>query len=309
MSLLTGGTNDYAENTGTPPVTTYPFTVSLWYKRDDSGAPNIRSLFTIGQSGADNNFFSVLANSTGGAVARVKGASTTSSATSSNTVLDANWHHICAIFASDTSRTVYHDGDTANEGTNSTSNTPSAATMLRLASHMDGVQDFPGRLAYVGVWDSVLSESSAVALAGGSVPTSVDAENLVLYYSTLATGSAVGTDDVGGYDLTLIGDAAYSADNPTLAALFLKLLTDASAASASSIEGVVLNATRDTVIGEFSGQAFEASLEAGEAVLLIDVADITPDGSTLTTSDTPIVFAYNATDSIIGPGSATVIEV
>lgn len=92
---------------------------------------------------------------------------------------------------------------------------------------------------------------------------------------------------------------------------YLKLLAHSSAASAADVEGVVLNAARDTVIGEFTGQAFEASLEGspGEAVLLIDVADITPDGDTLTTSDTPIVFAYNATDSIVGPGSATVIEV
>jgi hypothetical protein len=90
---------------------------------------------------------------------------------------------------------------------------------------------------------------------------------------------------------------------------YVKLLTEAAAASAASIEGVVLNAARDTVIGEFSGQAFEAALESGEAVLLIPTADITPNGDTLTTSDTPIVFAYNATDSIIGPGSATVIEV
>lgn len=90
---------------------------------------------------------------------------------------------------------------------------------------------------------------------------------------------------------------------------YVKLLAEADAASATGIEGVVLNAARDTVIGEFSAQAFEASLESGEAVLLIPTADITPDGDTLTTSDTPIVFAYNATDSIIGPGSATVIEV
>ena len=93
------------------------------------------------------------------------------------------------------------------------------------------------------------------------------------------------------------------------ATTYVKLLAHSSAASVTGVEGVVLNAARDTVIGEFTGQTFEASLESGEAVLLIDVADITPDGDTLTTSDTPIVFAYNATDSIIGPGSATVIEV
>jgi hypothetical protein len=92
---------------------------------------------------------------------------------------------------------------------------------------------------------------------------------------------------------------------------YLKLLAHSSAASATGVEGVVLNAARDTVIGEFTGQAFEATLEGspGEAVLLIDVADITPDGDTLTTSDTPIVFAYNTTDGTVGEGSATVIEV
>ena len=88
-------------------------------------------------------------------------------------------------------------------------------------------------------------------------------------------------------------------------------MAHSSAASATGVEGVVLNSTRDTVIGEFTGQAFEAALEGspGEAVLLISTADITPDGETLTTSDTPIVFAYNTTDGTVGEGSATVIEV
>lgn len=121
-------------------------------------------------------------------------------------------------------------------------------------------------------------------------------------------------DDSASWDDTWIA-AVYNAGDPwqflstAAPALTLKLLAEASAASAASIEGVVLNSTRDTVIGEFSGQAFEAALEGGEAVLLVPVTDITPDGSMLTVSDTPLVFAYNATQSIIGPGSATVIEV
>lgn len=89
---------------------------------------------------------------------------------------------------------------------------------------------------------------------------------------------------------------------------YVKILAPAAAASAASIEGVVLNAARDTVIGEFTGQAFEAALEGGEAVLLIDVADITPNGSTLTTSDAPLVVAYNTTYST-DLAAATVVEV
>lgn len=87
----------------------------------------------------------------------------------------------------------------------------------------------------------------------------------------------------------------------------LKLLAPAEAAEATGIEGVVLNATRDTVIGEFSGQTFETALEGGEAVLKIATADITPDGTTLTTSDVPLVIAYN-TDYSTDLAAATVIE-
>jgi hypothetical protein len=97
--------------------------------------------------------------------------------------------------------------------------------------------------------------------------------------------------------------------NAATAALAVKLLASANAASATGVEGVVLNAARDTVIGEFTGQAFDADLEAGEAVLLIPAEDIIPNGGTLGVSDTPIVFAYNSTDGTVGEGAATVIEV
>lgn len=88
---------------------------------------------------------------------------------------------------------------------------------------------------------------------------------------------------------------------------YVKLLAPAAAASAASIEGVVLNAARDTVIGEFTGQTFESSLESGYAVLKIIAANVSPNGNTLTTSDTPLVVAYNSTYST-DLASATVIE-
>lgn len=123
------------------------------------------------------------------------------------------------------------------------------------------------------------------------------------------------TQNVSQADWTRTGTAEALAVNAIIVALktattvaSLKLLADAAAAGATDIEGVVLNAARDTVIGEFSGQAFEAALEGGEAVLLIPVSEITPDGSTLTTSDTPLVAAYNSTHGTVGLGSATVIE-
>jgi hypothetical protein len=126
-------------------------------------------------------------------------------------------------------------------------------------------------------------------------------------YRVQTTAAAVSAGDItngasnaDGYSIAVALTAAASAK-------YLKLLADASAASDTAVAGRVFNG--DDYIGAFTGQAWEADLESGEAVLLVAVADITPDGATLTTSDTPTVFAYNATDATSGPGTATVIEV
>ena len=86
-------------------------------------------------------------------------------------------------------------------------------------------------------------------------------------------------------------------------AKFLKLLAHPSAIGAGSVEGVVLNAARDTVIGEFTGQTFidgsgeSPQVNPGYAVLKVAATDISPDGATLTTATTPLAIAYNATYS------------
>jgi hypothetical protein len=128
---------------------------------------------------------------------------------------------------------------------------------------------------------------------------------------TVAVDWAISSWDSGGITnnyTTANGAAnyvAYLAIGGAGATKFLKLLAHASAASATSVEGVVLNATRDTVIGEFTGQAFEGTLESGKAVLKIPVADF--GGGSLTTSDTPLTVAYNGSKTT-GLVSCTVIE-
>lgn len=161
--------------------------------------------------------------------------------------------------------------------------------------------------------------TDATTISHASLTVRTQVVSVTTARSHVATGTAQQTTytDYDGTDFTVNGTAESLTSNGMVLYLrtggavtnYLKLLASANAASVTDVEGVVLNAARDTVIGEFTGQAFEASLEGGEAVLLIDVADITPDGSTLTTSDTPIVFAYNSTDGTVGEGSATVIEV
>lgn len=121
------------------------------------------------------------------------------------------------------------------------------------------------------------------------------------------------TLDIAGYtrDGTNhdVGAFEYASGPPTVKKL--KLLAHSSAASASSVAGVVFSAptggaiTGTTRYGEFTGKTFEASLESGQAVLKVPVTDF--GGAALTTSDTPVALVRNSTNTT-GIVSCTVIE-
>jgi hypothetical protein len=126
------------------------------------------------------------------------------------------------------------------------------------------------------------------------------------------TSGALGISTYGDVDGTYYFEGEYweGNDNYTSIVKKLKLLTHSSAASASGVSGIVFqyptggNVT-GTEIGEFTGKTFEASLESGQAVLKVPVADF--GGTSLTTSDTPVVLVRNSTNTT-GVVTAQVIE-
>ncbi len=90
----------------------------------------------------------------------------------------------------------------------------------------------------------------------------------------------------------------------------LKVLVHSSAAGATSVRGVVFTAPTGgqitgAEIGEFTSKTFEASLESGQAVLKVPIADF--GGNSLTTSDTPVVLVRNDTNTT-GIIQASIIE-
>lgn len=90
----------------------------------------------------------------------------------------------------------------------------------------------------------------------------------------------------------------------------LKVLVAPGAQGDSGVAGVVFNAPAGSDItgpklGEFTGRTFEATLESGQAVLKVPVADFGALG--LTTSDTPVALVRNSTDTT-GIIPCTVIE-
>lgn len=93
---------------------------------------------------------------------------------------------------------------------------------------------------------------------------------------------------------------------------YVKLLTDSSAASATGVDVAVYNApsgsnyvTGTTRYGSATGQAFEASLESGEAVLKVLASDVGCDGLAAATSVRAL--AQNTTYTT-GMVTATIIE-
>lgn len=109
---------------------------------------------------------------------------------------------------------------------------------------------------------------------------------------------------------TLANVATLDIDYGAAAVKKLKLLLHPDAQGDGSIAGAVFATPSGgditgAKIGEFTGKTFEATLESGQAVLKVPVADF--GGGSLTTSDTPVAIVRNSTDTS-GVIAGTVIE-
>lgn len=150
--------------------------------------------------------------------------------------------------------------------------------------------------------DAAFAGSVGVSSTGAKTINATGLSAATTYYAHLVQTDAAANDS----------NRVTSASFTTNAALTkkLKLKTTSSAASASSIAGVVFadpsgSDITGAKIGEFTGKAFESALEGGEAVLKVPVADF--GGGSLTTSDTTVALVRNGTHTT-GIVICTVIE-
>jgi len=92
------------------------------------------------------------------------------------------WQHICGVFSSNTSRTVYLDG--ASSATNTNSVTPTIRDIVTIAAaRKSGNVDnyLNGSLAEVAIWSAALTEAEVKSLAAGMSPKLVRPQSLALY--------------------------------------------------------------------------------------------------------------------------------
>lgn len=163
------------------PVTAVPLTIACWMNKPSATT----GAFVAGimrNAGALWYGFYLYATNTGKVSASAANNNVFAEAQSTTSYSANTWHHVCGVFASNTSRTIYLDG--AGSATNTTSLTPTLIDIVTIAAaRKSGNVDnyLNGSLAEVAIWNAALTEPEAKSLSAGMSPKLVRPQSLVLY--------------------------------------------------------------------------------------------------------------------------------
>jgi len=143
------GTDDYIE-TGLP-ISSMPFSASLWYKAD---APGADCLWSLANSAVANSRYYITIDSGGDDIQ----VGQNSAMTQGGPVITAGiWHHVVGVFKTDALRELYSDGVfIENETTATSAVTPDRAWIGRFADSTPNFE-YNGQLDDVRIHDRALS--------------------------------------------------------------------------------------------------------------------------------------------------------
>lgn len=212
MSYLFNGSSQYLKRTDTCGIADYPFTMSCWIK--PSSFVN-QTPVAFGSTTAANYQRAYLRDPADDDVLIYSRDDATSAWINTSTqYLTGSWQHVCCVFTSDTSRTVYLDG--GNNQTSTTSIDYEAAldlTTIGALIHTNTLYDyFGGYIAEVSLHNIALSSGDITTLAGGTSADQVQNGNLVGYWKLIDDL----VDSANSYDMTAFGSPTSDADHPTI---------------------------------------------------------------------------------------------
>jgi hypothetical protein len=166
-------------------LTLYPSTFSAWVYMSSRASAAI-TILAIGSS-SNANAGRILISGSGTSYAPginsnqylVSNINTVGSVgTSLNT-----WHHICGLFTSSTSRTIYLDG--VSTGTSTTASSPNGLNSIRIGAGYanDGTPSthFLGRISDTAIWSDSLSDSEITSLSKGFSSKKIRPQSLEFY--------------------------------------------------------------------------------------------------------------------------------
>lgn len=227
--------------TASAPVTTFPFSVSLWFNADDItfGAAD-KYIWTVADTAGTGNYFSIFlldSNSRLQAVYNANGIFRRNQ--SAGAVSTGVWNHAVAVFTSSTDIQIYLNNVAgtnvqAGNGTPSSIDTESIGALVRSSL----VAFFDGKAAEVGVWNQSLSLGDIAQLYAGARPDMVQANALVAYQPLLGRASPE-PDLVGGFNLT-VTNAPTQSDHPRILHRRSQMFASKAAAGGATITGPLI---------------------------------------------------------------------
>lgn len=201
----------------TAPVSTYPCTISAWYKPTNVTSNHV--IVYIGSTTDARRFMIYKMSNAGGNVARASsvpdGGGAGSDAIGSTAMTDTTrWYHVVGVWASSTSRKIYVDG--VLEATDTTSIATTSLNRAAIGARGNPAPTYGlfanAKIAEIGIWSVALTDSDVLQLAKGANPQWVQRTSLVSYVP-LWTGLSPDADLVSG-TFGLTNSPAQLTDHP-----------------------------------------------------------------------------------------------
>jgi hypothetical protein len=180
MAISFSGSSQSYYSASTP-VTAVPLTIACWMNKPATNTAGV-IVGTFRNTGSDWYGFYLYASSTAKVNASAANNNVFAEAQSTTSYSANTWHHVCGVYSSNTSRTIYLDG--AGSATNTTSLTPTLIDIVSIAAaRKSGFVDnyLNGSLAEVAIWNAALTEPEVKSLSAGMSPKLVRPQSLVLY--------------------------------------------------------------------------------------------------------------------------------
>lgn len=185
MARSFDGTNDFL-SIPTQPFAGVPCTMAAWFRLNN--VSGVKSLVAAGGLTVSNQVqeYAILVNNA--AFWALTQSNTNTQAIATATLAPNTWYHGCGVFASQTDRRAFINGQF--KGTDTTSKLPvgtvTSRTCIGQRANTLNDQKLAGLCAEVAIWQAALSDTEVAYLATGVLPFRVRPERLVSYWSLRA---------------------------------------------------------------------------------------------------------------------------
>lgn len=203
MARGTFSTSNYLV-TGSAPVSSYPYSMGCWVRTSQNTANE--TIICISDAAGDIDYMRIYAAgaTAGDPIAYQLRRSGSTTVTTGNGFSLNTWHYVLVTSAANNDHTVWLDGDVANKGTSSsTRNFASGADNFGIGAltRLTVAVPLTGFVSDAAVWNAVLTDADAVALANRTSPRRVKPQSLIGYWPCggMETAASTGNEpDVWG---------------------------------------------------------------------------------------------------------------